>query len=279
MKSFTPEIIKSGTLCYCWKLTLSDSTSYGFTDHDEPLTFDGLTYEASSGWTSSAIESNLGLKVDNLEVSGALSSDRIAEGDIDGGKFDGAEILIYRVNWKNPSQVVLLRRASIGEITRNAHGFRVELRGLAHKLAHPQGRTYHRLCDADFTDKRCRASFNSFRKIGTVHHVEQKNQLIVSTGFSNYVPGYFSLGEFIFTTGSNKGFKTQVRVHTIKNSVGVFLLWDTPPYRIGSSNQFSILAGCDKTYNTCKDKFRNQLNFQGFPHLPGNDYIQYYPRS
>ena len=34
---------------------------------------------------------------------------------------------------------------------------------------------------------------------------------------------------------------------------------------------FSVFAGCDKTFATCKAKFDNALNFRGFPHLPGND--------
>jgi uncharacterized phage protein (TIGR02218 family) len=34
---------------------------------------------------------------------------------------------------------------------------------------------------------------------------------------------------------------------------------------------FSVEAGCDKTFATCKAKFSNALNFRGFPHLPGND--------
>ena len=34
---------------------------------------------------------------------------------------------------------------------------------------------------------------------------------------------------------------------------------------------FTIVAGCDKRFATCKAKFANPLNFRGFPHLPGND--------
>ena len=34
---------------------------------------------------------------------------------------------------------------------------------------------------------------------------------------------------------------------------------------------FSIVAGCDKQFSTCKTKFANPVNFRGFPHLPGND--------
>lgn len=35
----------------------------------------------------------------------------------------------------------------------------------------------------------------------------------------------------------------------------------------------SITAGCDKQFATCQAKFANAVNFRGFPHMPGNDYI------
>ena len=35
---------------------------------------------------------------------------------------------------------------------------------------------------------------------------------------------------------------------------------------------FTVTAGCDKRFSTCKAKFGNGLNFQGFPHIPGSDF-------
>lgn len=36
---------------------------------------------------------------------------------------------------------------------------------------------------------------------------------------------------------------------------------------------FIAQAGCDKRFTTCRNKFGNGVNFRGFPHLPGNDFI------
>ena len=38
-----------------------------------------------------------------------------------------------------------------------------------------------------------------------------------------------------------------------------------------------IIAGCDKTAATCRTKFANFLNFRGFPHIPGEDWLTSYP--
>jgi len=46
-----------------------------------------------------------------------------------------------------------------------------------------------------------------------------------------------------------------------------------------TSDTFTITAGCDKTFPTCKAKFANQINFRGFPHMPGNKFLMAFPSS
>ena len=36
-------------------------------------------------------------------------------------------------------------------------------------------------------------------------------------------------------------------------------------------------AGCDKRAETCRAKFANFLNFRGFPHIPGEDWLTTFP--
>jgi len=38
-------------------------------------------------------------------------------------------------------------------------------------------------------------------------------------------------------------------------------------------------AGCDKQAATCRNKFGNFLNFRGFPHIPGEDWLSAYPKA
>jgi uncharacterized phage protein (TIGR02218 family) len=35
-----------------------------------------------------------------------------------------------------------------------------------------------------------------------------------------------------------------------------------------AGNQFTILAGCDKKFSSCIEKFQNAINFRGEPNLP-----------
>ncbi len=94
---------------------------FGFTDHDRPLTFGGVTYQPDSGFSASEAASTLGLAVDSMEVQGALSSAAITEADIALGKWDNASVEIRRVNWSDTSQSVLLRKGTLGRDRAGRH--------------------------------------------------------------------------------------------------------------------------------------------------------------
>jgi len=42
---------------------------------------------------------------------------------------------------------------------------------------------------------------------------------------------------------------------------------------IAAGDSFDITASCDKTFETCRDRFANAVNFRGFPHIPGQDTV------
>jgi uncharacterized phage protein (TIGR02218 family) len=49
------------------------------------------------------------------------------------------------------------------------------------------------------------------------------------------------------------------------------------PEPIAPGDPFTVTAGCDKRYDTCRAKFNNTINFRGFPQIPGNDFVVSYP--
>ncbi len=87
------------TLSRCFAVTRKDGVVLGFTDHDRDLVFDGISFRAESGMTAKAIQQGTGLSVDNSEAFGALKSDAIVEEDILAGRYDGAEVRAWLVNW------------------------------------------------------------------------------------------------------------------------------------------------------------------------------------
>lgn len=279
MKALSPELSAhlasaTTTLCWCWRLARRDGVVMGFTDHDKALTFDGTTYEAASGFTASDIKDSLGLSVDNLEVTGALSSTTLTDGDLAVGRYDDARIEIYRVNWSDTSQRVLMRSGSIGEVRRSGTGFTAELRGLAHYLQQPKGRLLQLTCDADLGDARCKVDLSSpaFRGTGTILSASSARRFTVS-GLAEFENGFFSRGLFTFTSGVSAGLQIEVKSHMKFGAVDAIELWvdaEGPP---AAGDAFAVTAGCDKRVETCKARFSNVINFRGFPSMPGNKFL------
>jgi uncharacterized phage protein (TIGR02218 family) len=279
MKALSPQLaahLASGatTLCWCWRVVRRDGVGMGFTDHDKALTFDGTTYEAATGFTASDIKDSLGLSVDNLEVTGALSSATLTDDDLAAGRYDDARIEIYRVNWSDTSQRVLMRSGSIGEVRRSGTGFTAELRGLAHYLQQPKGRLLQLTCDADLGDARCTVDLSSpsFRGTGMIVTAHSARRFTVS-GLDGFDNGFFSRGLFAFTSGASAGLKIEVRSHLKLASSVTIELWAEAEGSPTVGDEFVITAGCDKRVETCKARFSNVVNFRGFPSMPGNQFL------
>jgi uncharacterized phage protein (TIGR02218 family) len=264
------------TLAWCWRITRNDGVALGFTDHDRDVSFDGTVFEAASGFTGSEITGAVGLNVDTLEVEGAIQSDRLNEADLAAGLFDNALIEIYRVNWAEPEQRVLMRYGNLGEVARGAQHFRCEVRGLAHELQQPQGRIIQYGCDADLGDVACgfdldQPAFSS--NDGMVDALGASPRSFTALGLDAFANGWFTRGLVTWLTGANEGRPAEVKLHA-KSSSGVTVeLWQRPAAGLSPGDTFRITAGCDKQFGTCRKKFGNTLNFRGFPHVPGNDFM------
>lgn len=273
MKSLSPALqahLSSGvtTLCWCWKIVRRDGLVLGFTDHDAPLAFDGISYEAASGFSASEIQSGLGLAVDNLSASGALSSQSLNETDLAAGLFDNASIEIWRVNWADPSQRVLMRSGSLGEVKRGKTAFEAEVRGLAHALNQPVGRVFGHGCDADLGDARCTVAVTP--AAGTVITAADSRRFTAS-GLAAFAADWFSGGKLAFTSGANADRAMEVRTHALVADVAAFSLWQAMSEPVAPGDTFTVTPGCDKAFSTCKTKFANAANFRGCPYMIGND--------
>lgn len=279
MKSLAPEFaahLASGTttLCWCWRVERRDGTVMGFTDHDRTIAFEGTSYEAASGFSASDITDGVGLSVDNLDVTGALSSATLTDADLAAGRYDDARIAIYRVNRSDPNQRVLMRSGSIGEVRRTGSTFTAELRGLAHYLQQPRGRLLQKTCDADLGDGRCTIDLTSpaYRGTGTIVTAHSARRFTVS-GIDPFATRFFSRGLLTFTSGASSGLKIEVKAHTKLATAVEIDLWaeaEGPPV---AGDTFVVTAGCDKRLETCKSRFANTMNFRGFPSIPGNQFL------
>jgi len=259
------------TLCHCWLLERGDGQRLGFTDHDRALVVDGQLYEPDSGFAQSEARASLGMGVDSVDVEGALTSDVLSEEDIAAGRLDGATVRTLLVNWADPGQNAQIRAAVIGKITRADGGFLAELESITAYLDRPSGRHLRRTCDARLGDQRCGASLaaSALNGAGAIIGMTAPFTLSV-TGLGSFAPDWFSHGMLTWATGTLAGVEEMVLEHRVAEE-GVLLRLSGASPLPETGNTFTVVAGCDKRFATCKAKFGNAVNFRGFPHLPGND--------
>jgi uncharacterized phage protein (TIGR02218 family) len=262
-------------LCRCWAVIRRDGVTFGFTDHDRSLSFNGLEFAADSGMTARTFDQGTGLAVDNSEALGVLSDSTISETAIEQGRFDGAEVVFWLVNWRDPEQRIERFRGSIGEIRRSGGAFEAELRGLAEPLNRPGGRVYQRMCSAILGDRTCGFDLTSEGfSVDVFAEAVHRSQKFVIPSQPLLEERWFERGRLIVQSGAGEGLRGIVKTDAIlPDGRRQIELWDPIAADILTEDTLRIEPGCDKRATTCQNKFNNFINFQGFPHIPGEDWL------
>lgn len=268
------------TVAHAWAIERKDGVVLGFTDHDRDLVFDGVTYRADTGLTALSLAQSTGLSVDNTEALGALSDLSIREDEIEQGRFDGAEVRAWLVNWTDVTQRWLQFRGTIGELRRGDGGFQAELRGLTEMLNRPLGRVYQNPCSAVLGDENCQ--FDTLAAGYSIDlSVENVNgSRIFQWGvLDGYDDDWFTRGRLEILEGPAAGLWGTIKRDRREGSTRTIELWEPIRAPITPGVATRLIAGCDKRSETCRNKFNNLLNFQGFPDLPGDDWLMAVPKS
>lgn len=262
------------TLAHGWIVRRRDGVERGFTDHDSDLVIAGVTCRAGTGFTASEATARFGQSVDGAELSGALADQSLTEAELAAGRYDAAEVETWLVDWSDVALRVLTARGHIGEVRREGDAFTAELRGLADLLSQETGRLYTAKCNADFGDIRCRADLTNpaWRGYGVVATLEA-TAAFTASGLSGFADGLFTGGRLTWTGGGNAGTAIEIKQHRATSGPGHLVLWQAMAEPIEIGDAFTVTAGCDKRFPTCRDRFGNAANFRGFPQIPGNDFL------
>lgn len=265
---------------YCWELLRTDGFTFRFTDHDHQLTLlDGSIYVPVGGFSASAKQRQISLQENNLEVVGMYDNAAITYEDLRAGRYRDAKITERLVDWlypwAGPFGTNVWWIASMRLINNTWEG---QLKGFSLWLNRAVGDSLSRTCRYTLGDTRCTLALGPFTFAGTVNTIVSPNIKFTSTGAAAAkADGYFDYGKLTWTTGPNVGFACEVRKFT--NASGTFALQLRTPFAIANGDQFSVIAGCDKTVATCKVKFNNFVNNGSAPTLPGTDMMMASPQT
>lgn len=262
-----------------FKVTRADGVVMGFTDHDRDLEFDGVIFRAGTGLDAGALSAETGLSVDNGSVLGALRADAIRDADVARGLYDGASLEAWLVQWDAPQNRMRVFAGHLGEITYGQGAFSAELRGLSEALNQPRGRIYARQCGAVLGDRACGVDLSQppfgieLRPVAR----DAAGLIFAASDLQDLPPAAFVQGNLRVLAGELIGNVAIVKSDTIIGSSRIITLWQDLPDLGAELPLMRLSVGCDKAWTTCRDRFDNLVNFQGFPDLPADDFIVSYP--
>ena len=158
--------------------------------------------------------------------------------------------------------------------------FRAELRGLTEGLNQPQGRAYQKPCTAVLGDGTCRfaldtAGYTETRAVQTT----EDGRAFVWDSFLGFEEGWFARGRLEILDGPAQGLWGMIKHDRFDGTRRRVELWEPIRGAVTTGTSVRLIAGCDKRLETCRLKFNNLLNFQGFPDLPGEDWVVAVPRT
>lgn len=274
MRNISPELkaeIIDGKRAVLVRIERDDGTVYGYTDHDLPLTVDGEVYTPSPGIKRVALTTTSDDRVSNQEFGSAWVD--APEEDLLAGLFDNATVKTMICSWDKPELgAFIVDSGNLGVIQWTADGFRGDVQSHMRQLVRNIQFAYTASCrhklfsqPGQFTMGACTLNSASYTFAGAVSNVTT-NRLVFDVSGLGQGDTFCSNGTLTWSTGLNTGVKSPVKRHSVGGTVVIELFLPTP-YDIVAGDNFDVTAGCDKTLDTCKNKFNNVINFGGFPHI------------
>ncbi len=255
-------------LALCWRIVRRDGVALGFTTHDRPLLIGGLRHDSAPGMAPSAVVRSDGIDIDTMDVAGALSAQAITAADLDAGRYDGAAVTLFLVDWRVPNAGTQeLATGTLGNVEIGLGpdaGFTASLRGPTAALLATAVESYSPECRAELGDKRCRVDVRGRRQRAVVLWAVG-DRVSVAAGAGDSAD--YAEGRMRVMTGALAGVERRI----IGVADEALVLDDALSLPAGT--MLELVQGCDKRFATCAGRFGNAENFRGEPHVPGGDVL------
>lgn len=259
-----------------WKITRKDGVVFRFTDHQSTVDFRKETYTPTDGVAASARRRESGFEVQNVEIIGVISDSTITHDSLRAGLFINSKVNEIIIDYRHPYLGAFLENTYyITETRFNVERWEAKVEGLKRFLKPLIGKLYVRDCRHELGDSICRIDVQALSENGTVS-VLTGSGVTARTMFNasglTEADGFFTFGRLVWTSGTNIGIKSQVKLHVVSGSTSIEL-FNPLPFNLAVTDAFNVEPGCDKLRDTCIAKFNNIENHGGFTFIPSSDRV------
>lgn len=224
---------------------------------DTDITFAGQTYMAIP-FQRETIDRSMDNVIDSCEISlGDGNYDKLAY-LCNGFDFRGADVTIFKIAYPDSLEDDTIKSISfVGYVNSCSYSDGVFSFSLNTRLPNIEvpNRSCQLCCNSEFGDAECGISLNETKvQLATG---SSKDNIILP---SNYAKDYWKDG-VVFIKGesrlilSNEGNKIVINYSFFQDD-------------IQNGTIATLIRGCDKTKETCQNRFNNMRNFSGFPAIP-----------
>ena len=224
-------------------------------------------YQSGSGYDVTEITASSNFSPSAIDLEGFVGFAGVTRDIIASGVFDGARAYVFACDFLGPVEdYEPLLMAVLGKTRLEDDRYIIEQMSVVDVLSQSVGRVVGPSCDKVFGGQGfagCKKDLVALTVTGTLTAVSNGSAFTDSS--RTEAADWFGLGTIVFTSGANAGLKAQ----EIKSFAGGVITTYEPFYytpQIGDA--YSMVPGCRKTLDACRDKYNNALNFGGFPFKP-----------
>jgi uncharacterized phage protein (TIGR02218 family) len=258
------------TRVLCLRIVTAGGTTIRLTHHPVDIVIGANTYLSTSGYDFSGYAATADAAASVIELSGIAGLAGIGEAEIMSGVFDGARAYLFATSWAAPVEDEEPIVASIlGKTVLADSRYTIEEMSLIDALSQSVGDTYTAACGKVFGGQEyagCMVALGPITVTGTLSHVTSTSSVRDSTRAE--AADYFAAGTIAFTSGANAGLKArEIKSHAANGTVEVFEPFHFLP-AVGDA--YTLIPGCRKRLQDCRDKWTNVANFGGFSWVPAS---------
>lgn len=227
----------------------------------------GQVYVTSSGYQFTGYQSGTGTSPAAFDFEGIAGLAGIDRDTVASGVFDGARCYLFAVDWRNPVEdYEPITASTLGKTTLVDAAYRIEEMALLDALNQSVGNTYGPQCQKRFGGQEfagCKVALGPLTVTGNLTAVASSSQVTDSARAE--AADYWAMGTIQFTTGANAGLKP---LEVKSFAAGVITTFEPFYYPPAIGDAYTLVPGCRKRLEDCRDKWNNVVNFGGFPHMP-----------
>lgn len=262
------------TASRCLRIVCRNGLTVRLTDYPVDLTMSNATvYKTNSGYEFTAYAAESGMAASAVDLEGIVDLAGVSRDALRSGVFDGARCYLFACDFLNPVEDYEPIVASIlGKTKIVDDRYTIEEMALIDLLGQSVGDTYTAQCRKVFGGQEfggCHVNLAALTVTGAITHVT--SGLVVRDSARAEAADRFAQGSLTWTGGANVGLAAQ-QVESYAAD-GTITLYEPPFYPAAVGDTYSLVPGCRKRLEDCRDKFANVARFGGYPWIPvGSQY-------